>query len=77
MKWIDEYKNEYQDEELLEIEDDDVYEVTLDELLQESPKIREKLAKERVMLFVALDEALKEQGYDDKDERLRIIELIF
>lgn len=77
MNWIDKYKEELEDEELMDIEDD-VIEMSFDDFMDmTAPNIRFKIAKERVEMFVALDEELKKRGYEDKDERYRIIELIY
>lgn len=79
MNFIDKWKEELEDEELLDVEDDEeVYEISFDEFLEKmSPNVREKIALERVKLFATMDKALQEQGYDDWNERLRIMEIIY
>ena len=77
MNFIDKYKEELEDEELMDIEEDEVYEMSFDEFLDAAtPSIRQKVVTERVNLFIEMDKALREAGYEDKDERLRIIEII-
>lgn len=77
MNFIDKYKEELEDEELMDIEEDEVYEMSFDEFLDAAtPSIRKKVVKERVQMFIEMDWELKMAGYEDKDERLRIIEII-
>jgi len=77
VNFIDKYKEELEDEELMDIEEDEVYEMSFDEFLDAAtPSIRQKVVMERVNLFIEMDKALRDAGYEDKDERLRIIEII-
>lgn len=82
--WIKKNTNEEEDiEVVLDVEKGDI-----DEFDDRIEKINESLnnvmnkqaeisAKSAVKQFLIMDQLLCEQGYVDKDERLRIIEIIF
>ncbi len=82
MSWLDDYKKECG--ELPPVEDDVPEETTIDDLLEslrpsdnQIYKMIKKNAHVKVDLFLAINKYLIEVGIEDKDERLRIIEIIF
>lgn len=82
MSWLDDYKKECG--ELPPVEDDVPEETTIDDLLEslrpsdnQIYKMIQKNAHVKVDLFLAINKYLIEVGIEDKDERLRIIEIIF
>lgn len=82
MSWLDDYKKECG--ELPPVEDDVPEETTIDDLLEslrpsdnQIYKMIKKNAHVKVDMFLAINKYLIEVGIEDKDERLRIIEIIF
>ena len=82
MSWLDDYKKECG--ELPPVEDDVPEEVTIDDLFEslrpsdnQIHKMIQKNAHVKVDMFLAINKYLIEVGIEDKDERLRIIEIIF
>ena len=82
MSWLDDYKKECG--ELPPVEDDMPEEVTIDDLFEslrpsdnQIHKMIQKNAHVKVDMFLAINKYLIEVGIEDKDERLRIIEIIF
>lgn len=82
MSWLDDYKDKYKD--LPPVEDDIPEESPIDDLLEslrpsdnQIYKMIQKNAHVKVDLFIEMYDYLFEKGIEDKDERLRIIEIIF
>ena len=87
MSFADWMKKNTEDDEIAEAEID-VESGDIEEFNEQLEKITDSLnemankqaelnAKSAVKQFLVMDQLLFEQGYGDKDERLRIIEIIF
>lgn len=79
MNFSDKYGKEYDEYEEMEIDclDEDLGEVTQEQITERLEQMNETFVAATVNRFIRYDHALRDAGYEDKDERLRIIEIIF